>query len=81
MLTSGALPDVDLGSLINSTIMLENQLNPYTDTQVYDNAFRDQISGFAEDFSFMNQLEAGLGEYAWGCLPISEDFPNQVPLQ
>lgn len=61
--------------------MLENQLNPYTDTQVYDNAFRGQISGFAEGFSFMNRLEADLGEYAWGCLPTSEDFPNQGLLQ
>ena len=79
--TNSVPPDADFGSLNNSAALIESQFNAYTDPQVYDGNFRDQIVGFTDDFSFMTQLEAGLGEYAWGCLPMNEDFSNQLLLQ
>lgn len=56
------------------------QYNTFVDPQLYDLNTGETNMGFADDLDLMTQLEAGLGEYAWGWIPMDENFPNEMSL-
>ncbi|KAJ4354122.1 uncharacterized protein N0V89_005855 [Didymosphaeria variabile] len=69
---------VNLGSLSNPVGIPDIQYNPFVDPQLCDLNIGEPNFGFMEDFDLMTQLEAGLGEYAWGWIPLDDNFSDQM---
>lgn len=78
-LTHGAL-NVDLGALTNPTVINDMLYNSFNDPQLYDFNAGEPDLGPTDNLSLMTQLEAGLGEYAWGWIPLDDDLSNQILL-
>jgi hypothetical protein len=77
--TSG-LSNVNMGPLTNPLAIPDMLYNPSVDLQLYDLNMGEPDFGITDNLSLMTQLEAGLGEYAWGWIPMDDNFSNQLSL-
>lgn len=80
MPSSNGMLDMDFGLFTNPSGVPEMHSNPCIDPQLCESTIGDPCTGFTEDLNFMTQLEAGLGEYAWGWIPMDDDYSNQMAL-
>lgn len=81
MTVDASMNNVDLGSAIHHPAMTDMQMPTYNDMPTYDFHAADFELGITDDLDLMTQLEAGLGEYAWGWIPMSNDFLDSMPFQ
>ncbi|KAJ4287786.1 hypothetical protein N0V90_012490 [Kalmusia sp. IMI 367209] len=79
MTLNSSVNDMEFAPLASPEIMGDLHLNAYTDPGPFDINTIDPSLGFTDDLDLMTQLEAGLGEYAWGWLPMDNDFLGPMP--
>jgi len=66
--------DTDLSQQTDNVNAGDMRFDPYTNSQAYNFTVNDPNLGPTDNLDFMTQLEAGLGEYAWGWIPMDNEL-------